>query len=121
MPGEPVFAAGWWAAEVASEPPNVPLGTAPTILHTVQEGSLERVVSYPTSALWPSAPAGVNGAAGTLTSIDVQDGQSVDAGTVLYTVDLRPAVAAADNVPSPPSGTSRKAPPGPTSSSSRTS
>lgn len=94
-----VFAAGWWAAKATSEPPSVQPTRLPTILYTVQEGTVERVVTYSASASWPSTPAGVNGLSGTLTSIEVSPGQKVEVGTVLYTVDLRPAVAAAGTVP----------------------
>jgi peptidoglycan hydrolase-like protein with peptidoglycan-binding domain len=94
-----LFAGGWWAAGATSQPPTVPATTLPTILYTVEDGTVERVVTYSASASWPSAPVGVNGLSGTLTSIEVTPGSIVDAGTVLYTVDLRPVVAAVGTVP----------------------
>jgi peptidoglycan hydrolase-like protein with peptidoglycan-binding domain len=94
-----VFGAGWWAATATSDPPSVPEARLPRIEYTVEESTVERVVSYAASATWPTTPVGVNGLLGTLTSIEVKPGETVDAGSVLYTVDLRPVVAAVGSVP----------------------
>jgi len=94
-----LFGAGWWAAGAASQPPTVPEPELRTVEFTVEQGTVERVLTYAASATWPSVPAGVNGHGGTLTSVDVRPGASVAAGDVLYTVDLRPAVAAVGAVP----------------------
>jgi len=94
-----LVAAGWWAGATASQPPTIPPAELPEIEYTVEQGRVERTVAYSASAQWPSTPVGVNGHSGTLTSIDVQPGDVVGAGDVLYTVDLRPAVAAGGAVP----------------------
>lgn len=99
LSGALMFGAGWWAAGVTTDPPSVPEEDLPTIDVEVELGTVEQAVTYAASASWPFRPAGVNGHTGTLTSVDVSPGSTVDAGTVLYTVDLRPAVAAAGAVP----------------------
>ncbi len=51
------------------------------------------------SASWVARPFGVGAAEGVLTSLSVADGATVNVGDVLYTVDLRPVVAAVGTVP----------------------
>lgn len=51
------------------------------------------------SATWQARPFGVGAASGVLTSVDVADGGTVEVGDRLYTVDLRPVVAAVGEVP----------------------
>lgn len=65
----------------------------------VSEMTVGRTLPVSVAAEWPDRPFGVGAAAGVLTSLDVTDGATVDVGDVLYTVDLRPVVAAVGDVP----------------------
>ncbi|MCL2652579.1 MAG: peptidoglycan-binding protein [Propionibacteriaceae bacterium] len=67
---------------------------------TVTEMTVGRSIPAIVGAVWPARPFGVGGASGVLTSISVTDGAMVNEGDVLYTVDLRPVLAAVGAVPS---------------------
>jgi hypothetical protein len=58
-----------------------------------------RSLSFSAVAEWGLVPVGRNGAAGVVTSVDVDAGEVVEPGDVLYTVGLRPVVAAVGSVP----------------------
>ncbi|ACZ30616.1 Peptidoglycan-binding domain 1 protein [Xylanimonas cellulosilytica DSM 15894] len=65
----------------------------------VAELTVGRSLPVPVSAVWDARPFGVGAAVGVLTSVDVADGGSVNAGDRLYSVGLRPVVAAVGEVP----------------------
>lgn len=65
----------------------------------VEEMTVGTSVPLAVSASWNQEPFGVGAAEGTLTSLDVTDGATVEAGQRLYTVDLRPVVAGTGTVP----------------------
>ena len=91
---------GWWAAGRATNPPRVNVPESATISVAVSEGSVSVEQAYGIKVSWPTSPVGVNGLTGTVTSVGVSAlGQRVDAGAVLYTVDLSPVVAARGDVP----------------------
>ncbi len=94
------LAIGWWAALQATHPPvaNTPTASEATI--EVGQGTLSVEQAYGINVDWPTHPVGVNGASGTLTSINVSgSGSQVGNGDVLYTVDLSPVVAVEGAVP----------------------
>ncbi len=94
-------AAGWWAGRVALEPPADPLAEASgPVTYIVEEGSVGRSLTFTAVATWELVPVGRNAAAGVVTSVEIQPGELVDAGDVVYTVDLRPVVVAEGSVPS---------------------
>ena len=91
---------GWWAAAQATRPPQVSTPAAETVTVAVTEGALAVEQSYGIDVTWPTSPIGVNGLAGTLTSLGVAaSGTLVKPGGTLYTVDLAPTVALKGSVP----------------------
>ncbi len=90
----------WWAADATLSRPEVAEGTSAPVFYTVSRGTVERVMSFTAKATWAAALAASNSASGTVTSVSTQPGQAVEVGDVLYTVDLRPVVAAEGAVPS---------------------
>jgi peptidoglycan hydrolase-like protein with peptidoglycan-binding domain len=69
------------------------------VTFVVEEGSVGRSLTFTAVAEWELVPVGRNSAAGVVTSVDVAPGDEVSAGAVLYTIDLRPVVAAVGAVP----------------------
>lgn len=94
-----VAAAGTWAVMTILQPAEDPLSSTEHSFVTVRDGSVSDELSLNTLAEWPQRAVGTNRAAGVVTSIDVDAGESVSSGTVLYTVDLRPVVVARGAVP----------------------
>ncbi len=91
---------GWWAATQATNPPRIDSPSAQASTVEVTRGVVSVEQAYGIDVAWPSVPVGVNGYAGTLTSIALAvDGSSVDPGDVVYTVDLAPVVAVEGSVP----------------------
>lgn len=88
-----------WAARTVFTPPRDVLASTAVAYVTVTRGEVGSSISLNTVARWAPSPVGTNKAAGTVTSVDVQPGATVKAGTVLYTVNLRPVVIAAGDVP----------------------
>lgn len=86
---------GRWAFE---PPPVVAAASTPETV-TVAEMTVGTSVPLAVSARWTARPFGVGAASGVLTSVDVAEGATVLAGQRLYTVDLRPVVAAVGDVP----------------------
>lgn len=90
---------GWAAATVLTPPRDLSDPTAFTFV-AVDQGEVGSSINLNTVAEWTLAPVGSNQAAGTVTSINIEPGQEVGAGTILYTVNLRPVVIAQGDVPS---------------------
>lgn len=93
------LAVGWWAGRATLEPPVGPPILTEPITYDVGEGSVSKVQSFTAQAMWPVTPLATNAANGTVTTIDVDDGDTLQAGDVVYTVDLRPVVAVPGSVP----------------------
>lgn len=66
---------------------------------TVAEMTVGQSFPLAVSATWVERPFGVGAASGVLTAVEAADGDMVDVGDRLYTVDLRPVVAAIGDVP----------------------
>lgn len=95
-----VFAGGWMSGRAVLAPPEDPLaGEAEPVTYTVQESTVGRSLSFAAVGEWLAEPAGVNAAAGTVTSVEADPGRPTEPGDVLLTVDLRPVVAAEGMVP----------------------
>ena len=91
---------GWWAAAQATSPPRVEVPEQATTSVEVVDGTVSVEQAYGVDADWPAEPVGVNGAAGSLTSLSLAStGTPVNAGDVVYTVDLAPVVALTGSVP----------------------
>lgn len=91
---------GWWAAHQATSPPGITVLQPQPITVEVTHGTVTVEQVYGIEAMWTTAPVGVNGYAGTLTSVALaREGSAVSPGDVLYTVDLEPVVALHGSVP----------------------
>jgi len=90
---------GWAAALVLTPPSDLSDATAFTFV-AVEQGEVGSSINLNTVAEWTLTPVGSNQAAGTVTSVNIEAGQEVAAGSTLYTVNLRPVVIAQGDVPS---------------------
>jgi hypothetical protein len=93
------LALGAWAARVAMTPPAAIGNSSTPALYTVSIGTVSRILTFTAEATWEGSPVGRNSAAGTVTTVDVAPGEEVGAGAHLYSVDLRPVIAASGTVP----------------------
>lgn len=91
--------AGWWAGRSALDTPSDPVGVGEPVVYEVVDGTVGRSLSFAAVAEWPVEDLVRNAAVGVVTSVSVDQGDSVDAGDVLYSVDLRPVVVARGVVP----------------------
>lgn len=95
-----VAALAFWAGRVALAPPADPLATEPaSATFEVLEQTIGRSQRFVAEAQWQSAPALRAGNDGVVTSVDFAPGDVVEVGAVLYSVELRPVVAAQGTVP----------------------
>ena len=92
-------AGGVCAGRATFTPPAVAVHDAGPVLYTVSAQTVGRALSFPVAAHWASTPLVTAAGAGTVTSVAVRSGATVNAGDVLYTVDLRPVVVAQGSVP----------------------
>lgn len=92
-------ASGWAIATVLDEPDEV-LDSSPFTYVEVVEGEVGSSLNLSTTAEWTPLPLGVTQGSGTVTTISIEAGQEVDAGSVLFTINLRPVVIAQGSVPS---------------------
>jgi peptidoglycan hydrolase-like protein with peptidoglycan-binding domain len=88
-----------WAALTAFAPPAEVSDEAPFTLVEVASGEVGASINLNSVAAWTPVPIGSNLAAGTVTSVSATSGEEVNAGTSLYTVNLRPVVIAEGDVP----------------------
>lgn len=95
-----VAVAGYWAGSVALRPPSDPLGeTQDPVTYEVVEQTIGQSLQFAAVAEWQAAPLVRAWASGTVTSVDVAAGDTVEPGDVLFTVDLRPVSIASGEVP----------------------
>lgn len=92
-------AGGVWAGRATFTPPAVAVRDSGPVLYTVSAQTVGRALSFPVAVHWASTPLATAAGAGTVTSVVVTSGATVNAGDVLYTVDLRPVVVALGSVP----------------------
>lgn len=90
---------GWAATTVLTPPADVLDSTAFTFVE-VTDGEVGASINLNTVAAWSPIPVGSNLSAGTVTTVNVEPGQEVSTGSVLYTVNLRPVVVAQGAIPS---------------------
>lgn len=91
-------AVGWAAGVVAERPEDTDESAVPALVEVVQ-GSVGSTINLNTVAEWFPTPSGHNRAAGTVTAVRIDEGQSVGVGDVLYDVDLRPVSVAQGTTP----------------------
>lgn len=65
----------------------------------VEEGTVQRSLDLSAAARWSGGPPVLNSATGVVTEHTLRSGERVNAGDVLYTVDLHPVVAIEGKVP----------------------
>lgn len=90
-------AAGWGAGYVLR--PTAPLTTREPVLVEVVVGEVGASISLNAVARWPARSAGLNRAAGVVTSLALEGAAEVNQGSALYSVGLRPVVVAEGSVP----------------------
>ncbi len=88
-----------WAAVVVFEPPQDVLETTSFTTVQVEPGTVESSFSSNTVAEWTPTPVASNLASGIVTSIEVRAGDEIANGSALYSVDLRPVIAAEGATP----------------------
>lgn len=88
-----------WAGATVFLPPEDPLDANDYTLVDVASGTVGSTLSLNVVGEWSPEPEGSNNAAGTVTSVAVVNGDVVNAGDVLYSVDLRPIVIVAGETP----------------------
>lgn len=88
-----------WALATVLTPSVGDLDATKFTLVEVVPGEVGSSLNLNTAAEWVPIPIGSNLAAGTVTSVNIDPGQEVGVGTVLYTVNLRPVVVAPGAVP----------------------
>jgi len=89
---------GWASATVLTPPRDVLDSTAFTTAEAVM-GEVGSSIDLNTVAEWTPVPVGANLAAGTVTTVDIDPGADVTAGTRLYSVNLRPIVVGHGAIP----------------------
>lgn len=89
-----------WATATVLTPAEDPLDATAFTTAEAIEGQVGSSFSLNTVAQWSPVPVGSNQSTGVITSVNVEPGQSVSAGTVLFTVNLRPIVIAQGAIPS---------------------
>ena len=88
-----------WAAFAVLRPADDPTTAKAVTYATVSEGDVQASMNLNTTAQWTPEPVGVNQAAGVITAVNIVPGDQVSQGGQLFTVDLRPVVAAQGDVP----------------------
>ncbi|MFJ2544065.1 peptidoglycan-binding protein [Microbacterium sp. NPDC087589] len=92
-------AAGAWAALAVLRPTDDPLASTEHTYVEVTAGSVGTSIALNTVAAWSQVPVAANQATGIVTEMTVETGAEVAQGATLYTVGLRPVVAAQGEVP----------------------
>lgn len=92
-------AAGAWAVLTVLRPAEDPLASTEHTYVEVTAGSVGTSISLNTVAAWSQVPVAANQATGIVTEMTVETGAEVAQGATLYTVGLRPVVAAQGTVP----------------------
>lgn len=88
-----------WAVVAVTRPAEDPLKATDYTLVEVSAGEVGSSIQLSALAQWDTEPMGVNREAGVVTGVEVDPGEGVAQGTVLYTVDLRPVVIGRGAVP----------------------
>ncbi len=90
---------GWWAGRATFVPPRPVVVAERVPTYSVVEGTVGSTETYTARMSWPTTLLATAAGAGTVTTVDVHDGDMVASGDVLYTVGLRPVVIASGQVP----------------------
>ena len=93
-----VAGVAYWAGLQVAEVPAAVAGASTPPITVVQRGSIERVLDLAVSGEWPLLPVVRSGRDGVVTSTE-SEGQMVDTGDVLLSINLEPVVVASGTVP----------------------
>lgn len=94
-----IGAAASWGAYTVLRPAEAPIDTVTYTKAKVITGEVAAELKLNVVAKWSATPLGVNRASGVVTSRNVSSGDTITQGTTLYTVNMRPVVAAQGSVP----------------------
>ncbi|WP_306232494.1 peptidoglycan-binding domain-containing protein [Agrococcus beijingensis] len=94
-----VGAAAGWAGTTVLAPPQQVLEADAFSTVAVVPGEVGSSITLNSVASWATSPVALNGASGTVTSVDIAPGTSVEKGQRLYSVNLRPVVAGQGAIP----------------------
>lgn len=95
-----VGGAAGWAGATAFAPPQQVLADDAFSTVAVVQGEVGSSITLNAVSTWATSPVAFNGASGTVTSVDIEPGDQLEAGQRLYSVNLRPVVAAQGSIPS---------------------
>lgn len=95
-----VAAVAWGAGRATLAPAHVETAASGAETVEVVQGELGRSIAVPVVATWALTPLAQAPTGGAITTVEVDDGTMVEAGTSLFTLELRPTVIAAGTVPS---------------------
>lgn len=93
-----VFAAGWWAARTALDPPRDPLGSSTPTFVTAEQGQVEQALDLSATGQWRQVQQVGAPVEGTVTATATPDG-AFAAGDVVLSINLAPVVVAEGRVP----------------------
>lgn len=88
-----------WSAKTLLQPPSEETHSASYALVTVEEGTLGRNLELSAQAAWREESVLIGKSQGTLTSIPAGREARINAGDVLYTVDLQPVFVFPGEIP----------------------
>ena len=94
-----VAGAGFWAGRTIGRPATPPLPAASSTSYLVLSGTVGNSLPNVARSQWNTTVVAKSGSAGTVTSVDLDSGQAVNAGTRILSIDLRPTVIAQGKVP----------------------
>ncbi|MBT8215660.1 MAG: peptidoglycan-binding protein [Acidimicrobiia bacterium] len=89
----------FWAGREATVTPSDPLIESRPVAYEIIEGTVGRSFRFTARAEWLLSPVGRNSGVGTVTSVGITGVADVEPGEVLYSIDLRPVVAAEGPIP----------------------
>jgi len=90
---------GMWSGSVLFAAPPAQRSDAGYTTAIATHGEVGSKIRLSAVARWERSATTLNRAAGTVTSVDIAAGDTVDTGTVVYSVDLRPVVMAVGTTP----------------------
>lgn len=90
---------GLLAGRAVFAPPSVEQEAGAVQTYTVVEATVGQSSTFSARAVWPTVDLADGAVSGTVTTVDIAAGQQVEQGQTLYTVGLRPVVAARGAVP----------------------
>lgn len=91
---------GWASYQVFSGPDRDVVTEEPFVIAEAVTGTVEQSLTLNASASWSATDAFASQASGMVTEVMLTAGDRIAAGDVLFTVDLKPVIAAEGDIPS---------------------